>query len=204
MEDYVQMLLRFAEQAPDVFFQNAAFENAFKASMVALTLVHTDIVFAALELFRLIFTHDCLDTSVPPAPELHLYASAIHSVVDKEGYTFVGYVLTGLVGDFPEESKPLVASIVRSLAMAWPTQIQVWLRPVLQQLPVSKVPNEEKSAFLTDITRLVTRSAVRSPCSPGAYSAVNDRRYDKVKQAVNGLNRAAKRARDRRQVLENV
>jgi transportin-3 len=154
MEDYVQMLIRFVEHAPDVFFQNAAFENAFKASMVALTLVQTDIVFAALELFRSIFTHDCLDTSVPAAlPAFPLYASAIHRVVDKEGYTFLGYILTGLVGDFPEESKPLVASIVRSLAMSWPTQIQAWLPPVLQQLPVSKVPNEEKSNFLTDITR---------------------------------------------------
>jgi transportin-3 len=160
MEDYVQMLLRFAEQAPDVFFQTAAFENAFKASMVALTLVHSEIVFAALELFRLIFTHDCLDPSVPPAhPEFRAYASAIHSVVDKEGYAFVGYILTGLVDDFPEESKPLVASIVRSLAMAWPTQIQVWLPPVLQQLPVSKVLNEEKSIFLTDITRWATSQA---------------------------------------------
>ncbi len=42
------------------------------------------------------------------------------------------------------------------------------------------------------------------PLLTGVSSAVNDRRYEKVKQAVNGLNRAAKRARDRRHVLENA
>ncbi|KAF8632582.1 hypothetical protein AX15_001790 [Amanita polypyramis BW_CC] len=188
LEDYVQMLLQFAEQAPDIFFQNSAFENAFKASMAALTLVHTDIVFAALEVFRLIFTHDCLDTSVPASSvKFPVYGLAIRNVVIKEGYVFVGYLLNGLVGDFPEESTPLVTAIVRSLAKSWPTQLQAWLPPILQQLPTSKGSNEEKQRFLTDMT-----------------NAINNRQYEKVKQAVNGLNRAAKKARDRRQVMQNA
>ena len=148
------MLIQFIEQAPDVFFQNSAFDNAFKASMAALTLVHTDIVFAALELFRLIFTHDCLDTSVPTSsPKFPIYASAIGDVVVKEGYVFVGYLLNGLVGEFPEESTPLVIAIIRSLAMSWPTQLQAWLPLILQQLPTSKGSNEEKQRFLTDMTK---------------------------------------------------
>ncbi|KIL70937.1 hypothetical protein M378DRAFT_66491 [Amanita muscaria Koide BX008] len=188
LEDYVQMLLQIVDQAPDIFFQSAVLVNAFKASMAALELVHTDVVFATLELFRSIFTHDCLDPSAPSVPpKFPIYALAIRNVVDKEGYILVGYLLNGLVGDFPEESTSLVTSIIRSLAISWPVQLQAWIPPVLQQLPTTKVPNEEKSRFLTDIN-----------------NAINNRQYERVKHAVNGLNRAAKKARDRRQGLQTA
>lgn len=152
LEDYIQMLLQILDQTQDIFFQNPAFENAFTVSMAALDLVHTDILFAALDLFRCILTHDCLEANASTAPpKFAMYAAVIRPVVSKVGEAFVGYLLNGLLGHFPEESAPLVTSIMRSLSMSWPTQLQSWLPPVLQQLPTSKVPNEEKSRFLNDI-----------------------------------------------------
>jgi len=188
LEDYIQMLLQILDHNPDIFFQNPAFENTFTVSMAALDLVHTDIVFAALDLFRSILTHDCLEANPSTAPpKFAMYAATIRPVVSKVGEAFVGYLLNGLLGHFPEESTPLVISIMRSLAMSWPTQLQSWLPPVLQQLPTSKVPIEEKSRFLNDI-----------------INAINSRRYEKVKYAMNGLNRAAMKTRDRRQGLQGA
>ncbi|PFH50786.1 hypothetical protein AMATHDRAFT_144313 [Amanita thiersii Skay4041] len=188
LEDYVQMLVQLIDHAQSVLFESPAFENAFKASMAALTLVHTDIVFASLDLFQLIFSHDCLTaTGATAPPKYPIFAKAIVDVVAKEGYSLTGCLLDGLVGDFPEESIPLVLAIFRSLAISWPVQLQTWLPSILEQLPPAKVPSDVKAQFMSEIT-----------------SAINNRQYEKVKYGINGLNRAAKKARDRRRGLENV
>ncbi|KAH0838236.1 Septin-domain-containing protein [Lanmaoa asiatica] len=165
LEDYVQLLLQLLEMAPDVFFQSTAFSLAFRASMAALTLIHSDLLFAALDLFRNIVTHDSL------------------TVVEKEGFEFVGYLLCGLVGDFPEDSTSTVVSIFRSIAVLFSSQLLTWLPPVLRQLPTSAAPNEAKEQFMIDVT-----------------NAVNTGQYDKVKYSILTLHRASRKARDRRRV----
>lgn len=153
LEDYVQLLLQLLETAPDAMLQSTAFPLAFRASMAALTLVHSDLVFATLDLFRNILTHDSLiSTSTQPA-KFTVYATAIKSVVDKEGFEFVGYLLSGLVGDFPEDSTSAIVSIFRSLAVAFTSQLLTWLPPVLQQLPTSAAPNEAKEQFMIDVSK---------------------------------------------------
>lgn len=159
LEDYLQMLLQMVDLGPDIFFQSSAFPIAFRASMAALTLVHSDIIFASLDLFRLILTHDCLNpASSTLPPKFPIYASAIRAVIEKEGFEFVGCLLTGLVGDFPEDSTSMVVSIFRVLSAVWTTQLLSWLPPILQQLPVTAVPNQSKTDFLDEVTRFI-------PCS---------------------------------------
>jgi transportin-3 len=140
---------------PDAFFQSSAFPLAFRVTMAALTLIHSDLVFASLDLFRDILTHECLIPSSSPAPNFPIYASAIKAVMEKEGFEFVGYVLAGLVGNFPEDSAAVVVMIFRSIALLWSTQLIAWLPPILQQLPPSSAPDKAKEQFLLDVTKCV-------------------------------------------------
>ncbi|GLB36066.1 putative ARM repeat-containing protein [Lyophyllum shimeji] len=182
LEDYLQMLLQLVDHGPDIFFQSPAFPLAFRVAMAALTVVHTDIIFAALDLFRIILTHDCLvPSTTPPPPKFPLYAASIRSVLEKEGYQFVGYLLAGLIGDFPEDSTSAVVSIFRVLSLLWTSQLITWLPTILQQLPGAAAPNDAKTQFLSDVT-----------------SAVQAQEYDKVKYAILALNRASRKARERR------
>lgn len=153
MEDYVQLLLQLLEMIPDVLFQSTAFPLAFRASMAALTLIHSDLVFAALDLFRNILTHDSLSPSSTHPANFAVYATAIKTVVEKEGFEFVGYILSGLVGDFPDDSTSTVVSIFRIVTVYFSSQLLTWLPPVLQQLPTSAVPNEAKEKFMIDVTK---------------------------------------------------
>lgn len=149
------MLLQMVEYAPDVFFESSAFPVAFQANMAALTLVHSDIIFASLELISYILTHDCLlppENTIPP-PKFVIYAAAIRAVIDKEGFALVGYILSGLVGQFPEDTAHKVVTLMRVLASLWPSQLLVWLPPILQQLPTSSAPNPAKAQFLAEMTR---------------------------------------------------
>ncbi|KAG5647647.1 hypothetical protein DXG03_009000 [Asterophora parasitica] len=176
LEDYLQMLLQLVDHGPDIFFQSSAFPLAFRAAMASLTVVHTDIIFASLDLFRIILTHDCLvPTTASPPPKFPLYAAAIRAVFEKEGYELVGYLLSGLIGDFPEDSTSAVVSIFRVISFVWTAQLVSWLPAVLQQLPTVAAPNEAKTQFLSDVN-----------------SAVQAREFDKTGKSL--LRSAGRRA----------
>ncbi|KAF7347911.1 hypothetical protein MVEN_01549000 [Mycena venus] len=162
---------------------SSAFPLAFRTAMAAMTMVHTDIIFASLDLFHLILTHECLNPnpSAPTPPKFPIYTSAIQVVVEKDGFQFLSYLLNGLVGDFPEDSISTVVSIFRAIAVLWGSQLLSWLPSVLQQLPISAAPQQAQAQFLSDVSK-----------------AVNDKEYDKVKYAILSLNRASRKARERR------
>ncbi|KAH9937196.1 ARM repeat-containing protein [Fomitopsis serialis] len=155
--DYLQMLLQMLDYAPDVFFPSPALPVAFQAALAALTVVHTDIIFAALDLIR----------GIP--------------VVQKAGPELTSYLLSGMVGDFPEESASTVVTIFRQLAILWQQELLSWLPMILQQLPATAVPDQAKAQFLTDMN-----------------SAIQSAEYDRVKRAILALHRASRKARDRR------
>ncbi|TFK41259.1 armadillo-type protein [Crucibulum laeve] len=186
LEDYMQLLHQILDYAPDIFFVSSAFPLVFQAGMATLTLVHTDILFATLNLFRTILTHDCLlsDTAPVPPPKFPIYASAIRQVMDKEGFNFLNYLLNGLVGDFPDDSTATVVSIFRAIVVGWPSEVLVWLPPILQQIPPTAAPVQSKTQFLSEVT-----------------TAINQRQFDKVKYAILALNRASKKARERRRAI---
>jgi len=181
LEDYIQMLLQFVSLAPDILFVSSAFPLAFRAAMTGLTVVHSDIIFAALDFFRVVLTHDCLDPQAVPPPKFSIYATAIRDAVVANGLTLVAYILNGLVGDFPEEATATIVSIFRIIAYVWPTQLLAWLPQVLEQLPLQSATTQAKSQFLSEVS-----------------AAINTRQHDKVKQAVLAFDRASRKARDRR------
>ncbi|KAF7306845.1 hypothetical protein MIND_00476700 [Mycena indigotica] len=180
MEDYLRMLNALVPVAPDIFFESSAFPLVFKAAMEALTLVHSDIIFAALDLFVLILTHDCLNPTVS-SPKFAVYAAAVQGVIAKDGLGFLTYLVSGLVGEFPGDSLSLVVSILRAVAVLWGQQLVAWLPAVVQQLPTAAAPQTAKAQFIVDVNK-----------------AISDKEPDKVKYALLGLHRASKKARERR------
>lgn len=153
LEDYVQLLLQYLSLSPEILFGSSAFSLAFRCAMMGLTVIHTDIVFATLDLFRGILTHDCLETRTPSTPARYAsWAAAIQDAMNKEGQQFVAYILNGFVSDFPEDGASTVVSIFRALAAGWPQQLLAWLPPILERLPAASIPNDSKTKFLQDVT----------------------------------------------------
>ena len=97
----MRMAQQMFEFAPDLLFPSPAFAIAFRAAMAALTLVQSDIVFAALDFLRDVLTHECLDPPPVPPPRYPVYAAAIRPVIVEQGLELTGLLLSGTVGDFP-------------------------------------------------------------------------------------------------------
>jgi transportin-3 len=157
LEDYIRMLMNMVEFAPDIFFESSAFPAAFHIALAALTLIHSDTIFASLDLIRMILTHDCLapDPRKPPPPKFPLYAQTIHQTIDKEGFEFTSLLLTGLVGDFPEETASIIVTLFRVLASLWSRQLQQWAPVVLQSILVTSAPEDAKVRFMKDLDEYV-------------------------------------------------
>ncbi|KAJ4486020.1 armadillo-type protein [Lentinula aciculospora] len=181
LDDYVQLSMQVLLQTPDIYFDHVSFPLAFQATCAALTVVQSDVVCSALDLFQAIFNHQCLDPLTPNPPNFITYANAIHVVLESQGANFIGCLLMGLIGDFPPETDSLVISIFRIVATTWPTQMLVWLPDVLQRMPSTTVPVPVKQKFLADITTAITGS-----------------RFDQVRYTVINFHRDSRRARDRR------
>jgi transportin-3 len=152
LEDYLQMLKQMIEHTPDIFFESPAFILVFQPLMAALTLVQTDVVWAALELLSQIFNHNCLEPSPNPPPKFPIFAAAISEGIEKNGFELIGYILAGLVGEFPEESLPTVVTSIRTLAALWPAQLLAWLPVALQGLPPASAPMQARSQFVAEMT----------------------------------------------------
>lgn len=152
-----------------MFFDSPeSFSIGFNAAMTGLTLIQTDLIFASLDLIRLVLAHDSIFP--PPAgksvpPKFPVYASRIHQVVEKEGYELVGYLLSGLTGDFPEDSSSNVIMIFRNVAAVWPQQLLSWLPSVLQRLNPATVTDEVKTKFLAETTKFVMFFVVKVSAS---------------------------------------
>ena len=155
LDDYVHMATQWVEFAPDVTFESPAFPFAFRSTMAALTLLPSDIILAALNLFCIVLEHDCLsppNALNPPPPKSPGYARAINAVLESEGASLVSLLLRGVTGDFPEESGATIIAIFRRLAAIWPQPLLQWLPPALQALPTATTPEEAKTRFLNDVT----------------------------------------------------
>ncbi|KAJ3987685.1 armadillo-type protein [Lentinula detonsa] len=181
LDDYVRLSMQILHQTPDIYFDPSTFPLAFQATCAALTVVQSDVVCSALDVFQEIFHHQCLDPSTPNPPNFITYAHTIHNVLESQGAVFIGLLLMGLVGDFPPETDSLVISIFRIVATIWPTQMLAWLPDVLQRMPSTSVPVQVKHKFLADVTAAITGS-----------------KFDQVRYSVINFHRESRRARDRR------
>ncbi|KAL1709000.1 armadillo-type protein [Schizophyllum commune] len=187
LEDYLHFLLPLLDRTPDVFFRSNAFPLAFQICMASLTVVHTEVLVAALEVVRDILSHDCLSTqpTAVPTSDFPVYATAIQDVLEKNGQAFVACVLSGMIGDFPEDCLSSIIVIFRMLASVFPAQMSAWIQNVAPTLPVSAGLVPARQQFVTEIT-----------------TAINSGQYDKAKYAIISFHRASRKVRDRRRDFE--
>lgn len=147
------MLLQLFNLAPDILFTSTAFPTAFRVAVSALTLVQPDLIFAALDLIYGLITHDCLLPHSSSPPKFPIYATAIRSAVDEYGLELSGCLLSGITGDYHEETTTQIALTFRTLATYWSPQLLAWLPVILQRLPPTAIPDQAKSEFLAEVTR---------------------------------------------------
>ncbi len=145
--------MQLVDHAPEILFLSPTFPIAFRAAMAGLTLIQSDIIFIALDFVRNVLTHDCFNPAATATPKYPLYANAIRVVIGKEGLELTGCLLSGLTGDFPEDSASSVITILRVIAMLWPSQLVSWLPVVLQQLPSTTTPDQNKTAFMSEVAQ---------------------------------------------------
>ena len=80
------MLLQMIDVNPEIFFSPNIFPSVFGTSLAGLIVVHSDVVFATLELFRAIVMHDCLRPNAQ-GEEYTQWANVIQGVVREQGYS---------------------------------------------------------------------------------------------------------------------
>ncbi|KAI0307897.1 armadillo-type protein [Multifurca ochricompacta] len=124
-------------------------------------------------------------SAFPAAFHITLAAlTLIHTDTYSQGFEFTSLLLTGLVGDFPEETASIIVTLFRVLASLWPVRLQQWIPVILQRLPVTSTSEDAKARFVKDLD-----------------DAIRVNQYEKVKYAVLGIHRASRKARDRRKVV---
>ncbi|THH11118.1 hypothetical protein EW145_g861 [Phellinidium pouzarii] len=132
LEDYLHMILQLFEKRPDILLESAMFPMAIRIAIAALTLIHTEVIFASLDLLRVIIAHDSLDPSLKnPPPKFPMYAAIIRQVIGLEGAQLTVNLLSGLVNEFPGESISIVITIFHALNQV-PTPVS--FGPAKQQL----------------------------------------------------------------------
>lgn len=144
------------ERRPDIFFESSVFPLAIRIAIVSLSVIHSDVIYASLDLLRGIVTHDALDLSNRTRPpKFPIYEASIRRVISTEGLQLTANLLNGLVNDFPEESVSTVITIFRMLANLWPQQLLEWLPQVLDKLPMASSFTPAKQKLLEDVTKQV-------------------------------------------------
>ena len=147
------MILEIFEKRPDIFLESPALPLAIRITDACLTLLHSEVVYAALDIIRGLISHDSLDSSYKnPPPKFPIYSAAIREVLNTEGSQLVRNLLNGLVNDFPEEAVPLVVPIFRLLSVLSPDQLLVWFPEAINSVPMAAAYGPAKQQLLEDYT----------------------------------------------------
>lgn len=145
---------------PDVLFLSSQFSTSFAASIAGLALVQPEVNLVSLDFIQTIISHDCLNAPQPgvvPPPNFVLYAQVIQDTFSRQGMQLLGFLLSGLISAFDEDSCPIVITIFRIIGKNWPTELVTWLPSVVQQLP-SSIPANVREQFVNDVTRYARSS----------------------------------------------
>lgn len=153
LEDYLHMVLELFQRRPDILLESPAFPSAIRIAVASLVLIHSEVIFASLDIIRGIISHDALDPSVRnPPPKFPSYALAIRQVLEAEGPALLLNLLHGLVHDFPEESVSMVVTIFRMMSVLMPQTFLTWFPEAVNNVPMAASFTPAKEQLLRDVT----------------------------------------------------
>lgn len=201
LDDYIHSCLAVLHNVPSLLFLSPQFPQVFRAALAALTLFKTETVATALDLVLGILGHDSLMMPVTPSQpgtplpatgtpnadgtpsmqEMASYAAAIRHVVGQQGFQLASVLLNGLVLQFSPEVMPVAVTTLKVLSGGFAGEMMAWVPSIVEQLP--SVPDKDKVAFVERYMQ-----------------AVNSKSLDQVKQSLNGLYAASRKARERSRV----
>lgn len=153
LEDYVHYLIVMLEFAPDILFVSPSFADGFRVALSALTMYHGEIVWPAVEFLTGVLQHDCLNAPPPRSPtppNFPAYAATIRTVVELQGFSLVGFILTGLLTHFDETTSIATTVLFRRLVNLWPQQLLAWLTTALEQLSSASVTPATKANLVSE------------------------------------------------------
>ncbi len=203
LDDYIHTCLAVLNNVPSALFLSPQFPQVFRAALATLTLLKTEAVATGLDLVLGIVGHDSLMMPVTPSQpgtplpgpgvpsadgqptpeEMSSYAAAIRHVIGQQGFQLASTLLNGLVTQFSPEVMPVVVTTLKVLSGAFAGEMVAWVPGIVEQLPTSYVPDKDKMAFMERYLQ-----------------AVNGKSLDQIKQALNGLYSASRKARERNRV----
>ena len=147
------MILELFQRRPDVLLESNAFPSAIRIVVASLILIHSEVIFASLDIIRGIISHDALDPSTRnPPPKFPIYALAIRQVLEIEGPALLLNLLNGLVHDFPEESVSIVVTIFRMVATLMPQNFLAWFTEAVRGVPMAASFAPAKEQLLQEVT----------------------------------------------------
>jgi len=177
---YLVVMLEFA---PDILFISPSFADGFRVALSALTMYHGEIIWPAVEFLTGVIQHDCLNAlppSSPTPPNTLAYAAAIRAIVEAQGFSLVGFLLTGLLTHFDEETSIATTVLFKRLVELWPQQLLAWMTAALGQLSSASAAPATKANLVSEFS-----------------TAINNRQPERIKTAIMSLHFTTKRNRDR-------
>ncbi|OCF35078.1 transportin-3 [Kwoniella heveanensis BCC8398] len=171
MDDYVHLFIAYLTSIPSLTLTSPLLHLAVSHVLSALTCPAPETILISLDTL-VVLSKSALDAR---------YHAALQPIFGQYGKVLLGLVIGGVVQGYPEDGLDQVQIVVGALAeLVPPETAEGWFVQAVQGLPGHVVPGGEKQAFLRDVhDHLVDRSA------------------DKLKNALNNLVRAARRARER-------
>ncbi|WWD05130.1 hypothetical protein V865_003202 [Kwoniella europaea PYCC6329] len=172
MDDYVHLLIAYLTSIPALVLSSPSLQPAISHILATLTCHSPETILVSLDTLVILSNH---------LPSNH----RLQEIFMTYGKVIVGLLINGLiVQDFPEDALDQIRIILNALTSTGTTQsqkLESWFGETINGLPGHVVPGGEKQAFLNDVhLHLIERSS-----------------SDKLKNALNNLVRAARRARER-------
>ncbi|WVR06683.1 hypothetical protein IAU60_003715 [Kwoniella sp. DSM 27419] len=180
MDDYVHLFMAYLSAIPESTLSSSLVHLAVSHTLAALTCPAPETILISLDLLATLakFSTDGIQGQGHGQPDAR---ANLASIFGQYGKVVLGLVVAGVVSGYPEDGLDSVQSIMAAIAGSQPPEnVEQWFVEAVNSLPGHVVPPTEGQSFLRDI-----------------HESLAERSSEKLKNALNNLVRAARRARER-------
>ncbi|KAK4688053.1 transportin-3, partial [Tremellales sp. Uapishka_1] len=169
VDDYAHCLMAYLTGLPQAVLSSPSLPQAFSHTLASLVCPSTETVLI------------CLDVLGRLSNLLPQYHQQLQPIFAQYGQVLLGLVINGVIQGYPEDGLDSVKEIFgATVGCVSPQEAQGWMQEIMNGIPGHVVPASDKQVFLGEL-----HDHLQAPGS------------DRLKNALNNLVRAARRARDR-------